>query len=66
MDGPDTRRPAPGCRLPRSGRARNCLDPLLITYLLTCSLRDLRGFDREVLSEVDRELMVLVGCVTGR
>jgi hypothetical protein len=26
-------------------------------HLLTWSLRDLRGFDREVMSEVDRELM---------
>ena len=28
-------------------------------HLLTWSLRDLRGFDREVMSEVDRELMGL-------
>jgi hypothetical protein len=28
-------------------------------HLLTWSLWDLRGFDREVMSEVDRELMVL-------
>jgi hypothetical protein len=38
-----------------------CLDTLIITslHLLTWSLRDLRGFDREVMSEVDRELMGL-------
>ena len=35
-----------------------CLDTL-INHLLIWSLRDLRGFDREVMSEVDRELMVL-------
>eukprot|EP00966_Prymnesium_polylepis_P010179 234609-Prymnesium_polylepis.1 len=34
-----------------------CLDPLIITYSL--GIRDLRGFDREVMSEVDRELMGL-------
>ena len=28
-------------------------------HLLTWSLRDLRGFDREVMSEVDREVMGL-------
>ena len=32
--------------------------------LLTWSLRDLRGFDREVVSEVDREVMGL-GVSTG-
>jgi hypothetical protein len=36
-----------------------CLDTLITTYSLGWSLRDLRGFDREVMSEVDRELMGL-------
>eukprot|EP00966_Prymnesium_polylepis_P110112 2547911-Prymnesium_polylepis.1 len=37
-----------------------CLDTLIITYSLgVCSLRDLRGFDREVMSEVGREVMGL-------